>query len=58
MLSNHSEFDGAYTKARLLASPRQVGEGHPFIVGREGVQRYFKVMTECAKAAKLRALAH
>jgi metallo-beta-lactamase class B len=54
LLSNHSEYDGAYTKARLLAAPRQPGENHPFIVGAEGVQRYFMVMTECAMASKLR----
>jgi metallo-beta-lactamase class B len=55
MLSNHSEYDGAYTKARLIAAPRQVGEDHPFIVGTDGVQRYFTVMAECAMASKLRA---
>jgi metallo-beta-lactamase class B len=55
LLSNHSEYDGAYTKARLLAAPRQPGENHPFIVGPEAVQRYFTVMTECAMASKLRA---
>jgi metallo-beta-lactamase class B len=55
MLSNHSEYDGAYTKARLIAAPRQPGEDHPFIVGTEGVQRYFTVMAECAMASKLRA---
>jgi metallo-beta-lactamase class B len=54
LLSNHSEYDGAYTKARLLAAPRQPGENHPFIVGADGVQRYFTVMTECAMASKLR----
>ena len=54
ILSNHSEYDGAYTKARLIASPRQVGENHPFIVGEDVVQRYFTVMQECAAAAKLR----
>jgi metallo-beta-lactamase class B len=54
LLSNHSEYDGAYTKARLLAAPRQPGETHPFIVGADGVQRYFTVMTECAMASKLR----
>ena len=54
ILSNHSEYDGAYTKARLIAAPRQIGETHPFIVGAEGVQRYFTVMAECALAAKLR----
>jgi metallo-beta-lactamase class B len=55
MLSNHSEYDGAYTKARLLSAPRQPGENHPFIVGTDGVQRYFTVMAECAMASKLRA---
>jgi metallo-beta-lactamase class B len=54
ILSNHSEYDGAYTKARLIAAPRQVGENHPFVVGAEGVQRYFTVMSECAVASKLR----
>jgi len=53
ILSNHSEYDGAYTKARLIAAPRQVGETHPFIVGEDVVQRYFTVMQECAAAAKL-----
>jgi metallo-beta-lactamase class B len=54
MLSNHSEYDGAYTRARLLSAPRQPGENHPFIVGTDSVQRYFTVMTECAMASKLR----
>jgi metallo-beta-lactamase class B len=55
MLSNHSEYDGAYTKARLIAAPRQPGESHPFLVGADSVQRYFTVMVECAMASKLRA---
>ena len=55
LISNHSEYDGAYTKARLLSAPRQPGENHPFIVGTDGVQRYFTVMAECAMASKLRA---
>jgi metallo-beta-lactamase class B len=54
ILSNHSEYDGAYTKARLIAAPRQPGEDHPFVVGTDGVQRYFTVMAECATASKLR----
>ena len=54
LISNHSEYDGAYTKARLVSAPRQPGENHPFIVGTDGVQRYFTVMTECAMASKLR----
>ena len=54
ILSNHSEYDNAYTKARLIAARREVGEDHPFVVGAAGVQRYFTVMTECATASKLR----
>lgn len=54
LISNHSEYDGAYTKARLVSAPRQPGENNPFIVGVDGVQRYFTVMTECAMASKLR----
>src|SRR6188508_2376497 len=40
ILSNHSEYDGAYTKARLVAAKREVGEDHPFVIGAEAVQRY------------------
>ena len=54
MLSNHSEYDGAYTRARLVSAKREVGENHPFIVGADAVQRYFTVMAECAMASKLR----
>ena len=54
LLSNHSEYDGAYTKARLVRVKREAGENHPFIVGADGVQRYFTVMAECALASKLR----
>jgi len=55
ILSNHSEYDNAYTKARLIGARREVGENHPFVVGADAVQRYFTVMTECATASKLRA---
>jgi metallo-beta-lactamase class B len=55
ILSNHSEYDNAYTKARLAGLKREVGEDNPFIVGADSVQRYFTVMTECALASKLRA---
>src|SRR6185503_19027385 len=52
LLSNHSEYDNAYTKARLVGFKREVGEDNPFIGGAETVQRYFTVMTECAMAVK------
>ncbi len=54
LLSNHSEYDGAYTKARLTGLKREAGEENPFVVGTDAVQRYFTVMTECAQASKLR----
>jgi metallo-beta-lactamase class B len=54
LLSNHSEYDGAYTKARLVGLKREPGEDHPFIGGADSVQRYFTVMAECALASKLR----
>lgn len=54
ILSNHSEYDGAYTKARLVPLKREAGENHPFVSGPDGVGRYFTTMAECALASKLR----
>src|SRR6516162_1676485 len=53
LMSNHSEFDNAVTKIKMLAA-RKTGEPHPFELGREAVQRYFKVMDECAQVARLK----
>jgi metallo-beta-lactamase class B len=52
-MSNHSEFDQAMTKIRLLAS-RKPGEAHPFEVGKAAVARYFTVTGECAEAARIK----
>jgi metallo-beta-lactamase class B len=52
LLSNHSEFDNAVNKNRMLAAR---GEGpHPYVLGADAVQRYFQVMQGCARAAQLR----
>jgi len=52
LLSNHSEFDNAVNKNRMLPGR---GQGpHPYEVGADGVQRYFQVMQGCARAAQLR----
>jgi metallo-beta-lactamase class B len=53
LMSNHSEFDSAITKIRMLAS-RKPGEPHPFDLGKEAVARYFTVTGECAQAARLK----
>jgi metallo-beta-lactamase class B len=51
ILSNHSEFDNALNKNRMLAGR---GNGpHPYEVGADWVQRYFQVMQNCARAAQL-----
>lgn len=52
LMSNHSEFDLATTKIRMIAS-RQPGEPHPFDIGKEAVARYFVVTDECAQAERL-----
>jgi len=60
LLSNHSEFDNAVTKNRMLAGWRAMATlgsapgPHPYEIGAEWVQRYFQVMQGCARAAQLR----
>jgi metallo-beta-lactamase class B len=52
LISNHSEFDTAANKSRMLAGR---GDGpHPFENGADWVQRYFKVTENCAQATKLK----
>jgi metallo-beta-lactamase class B len=52
LLSNHSEFDNAVHKNKMLAGR---GSGpHPYEIGASWVQRYFQVTEHCARAAQLR----
>jgi metallo-beta-lactamase class B len=52
VLSNHSEFDNAVNRNRMLAGR---GDGpHPYELGTDWVQRYFQVLQGCARAAQLR----
>jgi len=53
LMSNHSEFDNAVTKIKLM-SARKAGEPHPFELGKDPVARYFKVTDECAQVAKMK----
>ena len=51
LISNHSEFDDAYNKNRMLAGR---GNGpHPYEIGADWVERYFRVTQACARAAQL-----
>jgi metallo-beta-lactamase class B len=51
LISNHSAFDDAWTKARLAAW-RPAGQPNPFEVGGDAVANYFKVLEECALAVE------
>ena len=53
LLSNHTEFDNAIPKIKMLAA-RKSGEPHTFEIGKEAIARYFTVSRECAEAAKIR----
>ena len=53
LMSNHSEFDNAVTKIKMMAS-RKPGDPHPFEIGKEAVARYFTVTGECAEAARMK----
>jgi metallo-beta-lactamase class B len=55
IMSNHSEFDTAVAKIKMLAA-RRPGEPHPFDLGRDAVLRYFKTSDECAQVARLKLL--
>lgn len=55
LLSNHSQNDHAYERARLAQATREPGETHPLEIGAEAVARYFQVTAECAQAARLEA---
>jgi metallo-beta-lactamase class B len=51
IMSNHSSFDQAVLKIRLMSTR---GNGpHPFVVGEAGVQRYLEVNAMCARAAQI-----
>ncbi|HEY1545355.1 MAG TPA: MBL fold metallo-hydrolase [Xanthobacteraceae bacterium] len=53
LLTNHSEFDNAVTKVKMLAA-RKPGEPSPFEIGADAVGRYFKVTETCAELARWR----
>ena len=51
ILSNHSEFDNAVNKNRMIAG-RDAGP-HPYEIGADWVGRYSQIMRDCARAAQL-----
>lgn len=52
ILSNHTAYDGTTVKLPLLQQ-RQPGTPHPYVIGTDAVNRYFKVAESCAIAARI-----
>ncbi len=51
LISNHSEFDDAVDRNRMIAG--RANGPHPYEVGAERVQNFFKVTQGCARAAQI-----
>jgi len=53
VMTNHTEFDKAYDRVRLVQLPRTPGEKHPYETDAATVQRYFEMGADCAEAQRL-----
>jgi metallo-beta-lactamase class B len=53
LMTNHTEFDRAYDRARIAQLPRTPGERHPYETNAATVQRYFEMQRDCAEAQRL-----
>jgi metallo-beta-lactamase class B len=53
LMSNHTEFDRAYDRARIAQLPRVPGEKHPYETDTATVIRYFEMAGNCAEAQRL-----
>jgi metallo-beta-lactamase class B len=49
IISNHTNYDGSKAKLPAIGN-RKAGDPHPYVIGKDGVQRYMTVAVECAKA--------
>jgi metallo-beta-lactamase class B len=56
LIANHTEFDGSKRKLPALAA-RKSGDPHPYVIGKDAVQRYLTVADECARAGLARVRA-
>src|SRR6266853_4260195 len=56
IIANHTNFDGSKTKLPAVLA-RKAGDPHPYVIGKEAVERYLTVADECAQAGLLQARA-
>jgi metallo-beta-lactamase class B len=54
LLSNHTKYDGTWTKAEALKT-RAARAPHPYVIGPASVQRFLTVAGECAQAGSAAA---
>src|SRR5262249_44777200 len=55
LMSNHSEFDNAVSKIRMIAG-RKAGGAHPLELGSEAAGREFEGTEECAQLARFKLM--
>jgi len=53
LMTNHTEFDRAYDRARIAQLPRAAGEKHAYESDTATVQNYFAMARDCAEAQRL-----
>jgi len=53
LMTNHTEFDRAYDRARIAQLPRAPGEKHAYETDATTVQNYFAMARDCAEAQRL-----
>jgi len=53
LMTNHTEFDRAWDRARLAQLPRAAGEKHPYETDAATVLRYFDMQGLCAESQRL-----
>jgi metallo-beta-lactamase class B len=55
IIANHTNFDGSKTKLPAVLA-RKDGAPNPYVIGKDGVQRYMTVAYECAMAGLAQSL--
>src|SRR5215470_2901478 len=56
LIANHTNFDGSKTKLPAVLA-RKAGDPNPYVIGKDGVQRYMTVAYQCAMAGLAQSLA-
>ena len=56
LIANHTNFDGSKTKLPAVVA-RKAGDPNPYVIGKDGVNRYMTVAYECAMAGLAQSLA-